>query len=260
MSTNNLRPGILALDFDGVLCDGLAEYFQSSKLTYQEIWDSPPVGDELESVFGRLRPIIETGWEMPILLRALVLGITEAEILGNWSELSRDIVVKEDLTTQAIAKTLDQVRDRFIQTNLEGWLGLQRFYPGVIERVKTILETPTIIYIISTKEGRFIKELLHQSGVEIAPEFIIGKESKRPKYQTITQLLNKHNCQPKQVWFVEDRLDALKLVENQANLAGVGLFLADWGYNTPEMRESIGNSQSIKLLSLEQFQQNFDQW
>ncbi|MHC5726941.1 MAG: HAD family hydrolase, partial [Nostoc sp.] len=31
-------PTILALDFDGVICDGLIEYFEVSWRTYCQIW------------------------------------------------------------------------------------------------------------------------------------------------------------------------------------------------------------------------------
>ncbi|MCZ8160393.1 MAG: HAD family hydrolase, partial [Microcystis sp. LE19-196.1B] len=34
----NQSPRILALDFDGVLCDGMIEYFQISKRTYETLW------------------------------------------------------------------------------------------------------------------------------------------------------------------------------------------------------------------------------
>jgi len=260
MLTETTTPQILALDFDGVLCDGLAEYFQSSKRAYGEIWGNPDVTDQYEPAFRRLRPIIETGWEMPVLLRALVLEVPEANILADWGGVSRQIIQKENLSTQQLSHSLDQVRDRWIASDLESWLELQRFYPGVVERIQTILQQDTHLYIISTKEGRFIRSLLEQGGVEIPPESIIGKESKQPKYQTITQLLDKHNYQSEQVWFVEDRLDALLLVEQQPHLQRVGLFLADWGYNTATMRSSIQDNPNIKLLSLEQFQQDFSTW
>ncbi|TVQ44357.1 MAG: HAD family hydrolase [Gloeocapsa sp. DLM2.Bin57] len=246
---------ILALDFDGVLCDGIAEYFYSSRLAYQKIWDSLEINSQLEPAFRRLRPVIETGWEMPLLLRALTLGISEASLVENWSAVSKAIVTQENLDKGAIATALDQVRDRLIASDLDSWLALQRFYPGVIHKVKSLLQERDIeVYIVSTKEGRFIKALLEQVGVQLPPESIIGKEIKQPKYQTLTQLLAKHNCQPSQLWFVEDRLKALELVEQQPNLEGVGLFLATWGYNTPAMRSSIANHPRIKLLSLEEFQ------
>ena len=36
-------PNILALDFDGVLCDGMREYFETSRRTYVHIWPNETV-------------------------------------------------------------------------------------------------------------------------------------------------------------------------------------------------------------------------
>ena len=86
-------PDILALDFDGVLCDGMREYFEASRRTYMRVWpDEPAPSEELFPAFRALRPVIMTGWEMPVLLRALVQGYSQAAMLQNW-EAVRDALV-----------------------------------------------------------------------------------------------------------------------------------------------------------------------
>ncbi|MFS8826233.1 haloacid dehalogenase, partial [Synechococcus sp. R6-6] len=63
-----MSPRILVLDFDGVLCDGRAEYFASSCRVCAQVWGLAPAQLEpLRPAFDRLRPLIETGWEMPLL-------------------------------------------------------------------------------------------------------------------------------------------------------------------------------------------------
>lgn len=251
-------PDILALDFDGVICDGLAEYFASTKRAYQQIW-SEPIDDSLAQNFYRLRPVIETGWEMPILLRALVLGMAEGEILENFRAIAQQITVSEGLTKQEVVQKLDGVRDSWIARDLDGWLSLHRFYPGTIERMAQILTTNIKLYIITTKEGRFAHQLLQQQGIELEEARIIGKESKRPKYETLRILRDRH--QPtagvSRIFFVEDRLKALQQVAQQSDLDNVSLFLADWGYNLEGDRYLASQDERIELLSLEQFCQDF---
>jgi len=261
-------PTILALDFDGVLCDGLLEYFQTSWRTYCQIWtpnnQSPP--DDLAPRFYRLRPVVEIGWEMPVLLRALILGVSEEKILQDWSKVAQEVIELEKLDAQDTGKKLDAVRDEWIKTDLDSWLGLHRFYPGVIERVRgmlsdkqeSILETQ--LFIITTKEGRFVKQLLQQQGIQLPEERIIGKESKRPKHQTLRQLIEGSTGETARVWFVEDRLKTLQSVEQYPDLKEVRLFLADWGYNTKGQQESIRNDPRIWLLSLSRFVQGFSAW
>ena len=131
----------------------------------------------------------------------------------------------------------------------------------MIERLEQILSTNTTqVYIVSTKEGRFIKQLLLQQGIKLPQEKIIGKESKRPKHQTLRQLIETFPGEAVTLWFVEDRLKTLQSVQQQPDLKPVKLYLADWGYNTKTEQESASNHPRIQLLSLEKFSQDFSNW
>ena len=256
-----MQPNILALDFDGVICDGLIEYFASTKRAYQQIWSESAIDDSLADDFYPLRPVIETGWEMPILLRALVLGIDRAEILNDWKGISLRLLESEGLEKQSVVQKLDGVRDSWIKNDLDGWLSLHRFYPGVIERLQQVVDSEVEFYIVTTKEGRFVKRLLQQQGVDLARERIIGKESKRPKYETLRIIRDSHPTGSElSIFFVEDRLKALQQVAQQPDLNTVSLFLADWGYNLESDRAIATGDRKIKLLSLEQFTQDFSLW
>lgn len=253
-------PNILALDFDGVICNGLPEYFATTKKTYLQIWQSDITEnlDVFASSFYQLRPVIEIGWEMPILLRALRLGIKEIEILKNWALVAKTIIDNENLIPKEISTRLDRNRDNWINNDLDSWLALHQFYPGILLALEQINNLAIDLYIITTKEGRFAKKLLEQQGIELPEERIIGKEYQRPKYQTL-QLLLQASKSPKDttIWFIEDRLKTLEVVQQQIELSTVKLFLADWGYNTEIERVAARNNPKIEVLSLEQFQQKF---
>jgi hypothetical protein len=72
-------PTLLALDFDGVVCDGRPEYFETAWRAYVETWPPPALTpgrpDNVAAQFSTLRPLIESGWEMPLLLHALLAGV-----------------------------------------------------------------------------------------------------------------------------------------------------------------------------------------
>ncbi|MGB0560765.1 MAG: HAD family hydrolase [Spirulinaceae cyanobacterium] len=247
---------LLALDFDGVICDGLAEYFQTTCRAYDECWpDAPaPTVEPYRDGFYQARPIIESGWEMPVMLRALVLGYEVAEILAGWPPIRDEIVRQAQHDRAQFAQTVDGVRDRAITMELDAWLALHRFYPGVIDQLQHWLAQPDVdIWIISTKEGRFIFQLLSQAGVDLPRSQIIGKESRQPKALTLGQLRDR--APEAQITFVEDRLPALKSVLPIPELAAVRLYLAEWGYNTTAMRAQVQTGDRIQLLPLEQFGQ-----
>ena len=272
-----MPPTILALDFDGVLCDGTIEYFETSWRTYCQIWNpdsqtlpadlrspsvrvSEAVRSTAQSRFTDLRPVIEVGWEMPILLRALLLGIPEEKIWQDWAGVAQHLLVTEQLNAADIGKLLDNIRDEWIATDLDSWLGLHRFYPGVVERLRELQTSEVQPVIITTKEGRFVCQLLQQQGIDLPSESIIGKESRRAKHLSLQELLATSADNPVSIWFVEDRLKTLQSVQEQPELEAVKLYLADWGYNTPAQRASVPDRGLIQLLSLSQFVQDFSVW
>lgn len=255
-------PTILALDFDGVVCDGLIEYFQTAWRTYCQIWSptqsTPP--SDLATSFYRLRPVIETGWEMPVLIKALLTGVPEERILQNWTAVAQQLLKEAGLVAADIGIKLDQLRDHWIATDEQDWLSLHRFYPGVVERLRSLVVSSVQPIIITTKEGRFVKSLLQQQNIQMPEAGIIGKESKRPKYQILQELIGQSTNKPLHLWFVEDRLKTLQLVQQQPELNFVKLYLADWGYNTQSERQAANNDPRIQLLSLAQFAQDFSAW
>lgn len=258
-------PKLLALDFDGVLCDGLIEYFQTAWRAYCELFDPkntvPPAG--LAERFYPLRPVIETGWEMPLLLHGLLNGLQDAAVLENWPSLAQAILKDTGLQAEQAMVAVDGNRDRWIQADLEGWLTLHRFYPGVIDRLQQAIAAGIYPVIISTKEGRFIQALLTRAGVDLAPQQIIGKEGKRPKTETLKQLQQDPSITADargSIWFVEDRLKTLDKVKAQPHLSDISLFLADWGYNTAAEKARAHRDPRIHLISLSQIVQEFDAW
>lgn len=252
------KPTILALDFDGVLCDGLIEYFQTAWRVYVQLWQpidrTPPAG--LAEQFYRLRPVVETGWEMPVVIRSLLQGVPEAEILTRWSEIAVAQIAADSLSAANLGGAVDRVRDEWIQVDLAGWLAEHRFYPGVIDRLREICDSPVHVVIITTKEGRFVQQLLQQQGISLHANRILGKEVKQPKTESLRQIRGENDV----IWFVEDRLKTLQAITAQVDLTDVRLFLADWGYNTPIDRQTAAEDDRIELLSIQQFCQDFSQW
>jgi phosphoglycolate phosphatase-like HAD superfamily hydrolase len=253
-------PTILASDFDGVICDGMVEYFEVAWRTYCQIWaptQQIPT-DEYAARFYSLRPVIETGWEMPVLIKAIVEDISEENILKDWANITKRILAEHNLKSAEVAHKLDTLRDEWIENDLEDWMSLHRFYPGVADRIRNIIASGVKLYIVTTKEGRFAHQLLQKEGIDLPREVIFGKEAKRPKYEILRDL--KAKAEGANIWFIEDRLNTLQLVKQQSDLNDITLFLADWGYNTPSEKLIAHNDARIHLLSLAQYAQDFSNW
>jgi phosphoglycolate phosphatase-like HAD superfamily hydrolase len=254
-------PAILALDFDGVLCDGMREYFESSWRAYRGLRPAvaavPPAG--LFERFARLRPLVESGWEMPALVHALLAGASDQTLCAAWRP--ETWLADLGVTREAVAAELDRVRDAWIADDERGWLDSHGFYPGVIERLRALAGTPVRWFVITTKEGRFARTLLERQGVAPGPAQVFGKEARRPKRAILRELLGRWSAgDAGALWFVEDRLKTLEEAKADRALDGARLFLAAWGYNTPDERESARRDDRIVLLALEQFAADFPAW
>ena len=251
-------PAILALDFDGVLCDGMREYFESAWRAYRRLRPRapprPPAG--LFARFARLRPLVESGWEMPVLIHALRAGASRASLLRDW----RPDAWLADLaaTREAVGAALDRVRDAWIAEDVAGWLASHRFYPGVIERLRGLAGGPVRVVVVTTKEGRFAQKLLARQGVTLGDADVYGKEARRPKRAILLDLAAGGDAA--RVWFVEDRLRTLEDVTREPGLTGVRLFLAAWGYNTARDRAAARRDGRILVLTLARFARGFPAW
>src|ERR671934_1952929 len=251
-------PNILALDFDGVLCDGMPEYFEASRRSYMRVWPDETVpGEDLFRVFRTLRPVIMTGWEMPLLLRAIVQGRPQSAILRNWEAVCEDLVnsgpLHGDVLVSLLQRTLDEVRREWIAADRHDWLERNTPY-GALEEVRRLVAEPECAVLVTTKEGEFARQILDHWGVRLAG--IQGKEAGTHKCDNLRALIAQytatHGRRPV-LWFVEDRLETLQHVTTHADLDDVGLFLASWGYNTSETRASVQDHGRIRLLALERF-------
>ena len=259
MNQSGKKPEVLALDFDGVICNGLKEYFQISVRAYRQIWPEldPQQPLDWESLFGRLRPVVETGWEMPLVLKAVQEGQDEASILLNWPQIRAETLARLQLTSKQLGAQVDGLRDRWIAEDLSSWLGLHEFYPGIAAQLQHWVSTELQLFIITTKESRFVDALLRQQGIELPSSAIFGKDCRQPKAETLRQLQAQGHAK---IWFVEDRFETLKAMTLQPDLQTVALFLGNWGYNTQHERDEATINQSIRLLTLDQFTQPFETW
>jgi phosphoglycolate phosphatase-like HAD superfamily hydrolase len=258
-------PDILALDFDGVCCDGLREYFEASRRAHARLWprEAMPSAAHFDA-FCALRPVILSGWEMPVLLRAIGAGHPAAEILGGWEPV-RDAIIQAEPGAAGelvarLGRAIDEVRREWIVTDVAGWLALHRPYTTV-EELRALTAEPARSVLVTTKEGEFARLILDHWGVALAD--VQGKETGAHKCENLRALIAAwaaaHGRRPR-LAFVEDRLETLQHVTTHRDLDDVALYLAAWGYNTEAARAGARSDARIRLLTLEQFRRGASDW
>jgi phosphoglycolate phosphatase-like HAD superfamily hydrolase len=235
----------IAFDFDGVICNGLREYFASSAIVYRTVW-GVAIDPDWAAAFYQLRSVIHTGWEMPVILRALALGYGSNEILSDWDRVRDEILERDQISATQLMAMLDQVRDESIIQNLQSWLNLHDFYPQIPRTLRRLLSSSVEIYIITTKEARFVKTILAREHLNIPPQHIFGKEQNQSKVEILLKLTPKYD----QLTFVEDRLPTLLKITHEPALNEVQLYLVNWGYNTETEKTFAQQSDLVTLIGL----------
>src|SRR5918996_2470698 len=222
-------PALLVLDFDGVVCDGRPEYFETAWRAYVATWPEPltrvrpdPVADR----FAALRPLIESGWEMPLLVHALLAGVDARALKDRhgWLEAAPALLKSGGVTAETLGRALNQVRDEWFARDPADWLACHRFYPGVPARLVALLEGPTAAVIVTTKTERFARALLRGADPRLSAMTVIGREPGQPvpKPAILRRLADRHGlgADAAGMWFVEDMLETLEATAARADVGG----------------------------------------
>jgi phosphoglycolate phosphatase-like HAD superfamily hydrolase len=226
---------LYALDFDGVLCDSAVETSLTGWKAALYFWPKMPaeISDKLIAEFKCVRPVLETGYEAILILRLLFEGVTAAALLADFSHRIAGIINRDQLDTDKLKQHFGETRDRWINDNLEQWVEMNPLFDGIVEKLAKI---PTRnCYIITTKQERFVSQILNANGITLPGKQIFGLDRQLSKQQVLRDLLNEHPNHT--VLFVEDRLPTLINVMNDKQLASVSLIFADWGYNTAQDKQ-----------------------
>jgi hypothetical protein len=252
-------PSLLVLDFDGVVCDGMQEFFESSWRAWaRTTGNALPAAHraQLSERFANLRPVVESGWEMAMLPALLETRppAHDHELEANWPKI-RDAFLKDHgLAATVLAAALDTSRDEWTTSDATGWLASHRFYPGIADWLRNLLAANQLVYVLSTKEKRFVDLLLQWQRVPLPPTQTIGKATpRRAKWKVIEALIERHDLPTdgEGVWFVEDRLETLRELRKDApHLRKMHLFLATWGYVFPrDVTKARGESAAPLTLA-----------
>jgi phosphoglycolate phosphatase-like HAD superfamily hydrolase len=240
---------ILALDFDGVICDSAREAAVAGWKAAARLWPDRFVGDvpaKIVENFRHVRPVMEIGFESILLVRLLQDGYSVSEILKNSTALYSSLMRDEHITQDELTPVYGQTRDTWMADDLPGWLDMHDFYEGMVEALN---QSQVPVYIITTKEKRFARSLCNHAALRIPEENIFGLESGKKQY-VLEALSRRHHkaC----FHFLEDRLPTLTRMIHGFDF-NIRLYFARWGYHTLDQREQVEKIAEIKVLTQDQF-------
>ena len=220
------RP-LLVFDFDGVIIDGMAEYWWSACMAAHALHPEvePPSSAIVPEVFRQLRPWVHHGWEMVLLAAELADLEPEAWIL-DYDAMQQQAMRRRGWTAEQLQDALDRTRHEAVRTDRDAWLALHRPYPGMVARLSTLASEGADWAVLTTKSEAFTAELLASMGLQ--PWRLDGRES-GSKPEVLLQLQRERPLRA----FLEDRRATLEAVLTTPGLQDLSCLLVSWGYLRP---------------------------
>lgn len=242
---------LYALDFDGVICDSAVETAITGWKAANQIWGDMPeaVPQVMVNQFRLVRPIIETGYEAILAMRLLHLGESPETIISGYASKINTLLQQAQVTPDDLKKLFGETRDAWIANDLADWINMNPLFSGVAEKLQQLGQQASWV-IITTKQERFVKQILQANAIDLADDKIFGLDRNMSKPEVLTQLLKNHPDNT--IYFVEDRLPTLLNVRKIEALTNVNLIFALWGYNTAADK-AVAAQQGLIGQGLEEF-------
>ena len=246
-------PKLFIFDFDGVIVDGMNEYWNSSLLAFEKFLDSPDIlidqnyYKQVPNTFIEIRPWVKYGWEMLIIVHQIIKrecplnNKNKSDFLNKYDLNCQKVLLDNSWVAEDLQKCLDKSRKYQIDKDFENWIKLHRPFYEVINFIEKIKKKNIKTAIITTKGKIFAGKILEK--LNIFPELIFGYES-GTKIDIASKLSNEYEI----IGFIEDRRKTLIDIKQNTITNQIPCYLADWGYLKNMDRTNL--PYEIKLLKL----------
>ncbi len=245
---------IFLFDFDGVIVDGMYEYWHSSLLACEKYLNSPYISVDqklykrVPNTFKEIRPWVKYGWEMILIVHELIKTenpiINKDDFINNYHQNCQKILKDNSWISEDLQKILDKSRKYQIEKDFETWVNLHNPFFEVINCIEELKKREVKAGIITTKGKIFAEKILKQ--FNIYPEFIFGYES-GTKIKIAEKLTQNYEI----LGFIEDRKKTLIDIKENAETSHIPCYLADWGYLKESDRYNLNEIKLLKLKNLE---------
>jgi len=237
---------IVALDFDGVICDSIDECMLTAFNAYHAFqghrkWvDSPSKIDrEFSDRFRLFRYLVRPAKEYWLLVHLIF------NQKGNIDQ-SQFNILKEEYSEILVEfePFFYETRHRFRVENLAGWSELHRIYTEFLEGWDKVRNRSSV-YLVTDKDLWSVEYFVRLWGLGISKTRSWTKEKRLPKAVAIEQISQQTGCPSENVLFVDDNPHYL----NEVSMVGARCFWASWGYSDFETVINVGEFKHLASLS-----------
>ena len=143
---------LLVFDFDGVIVDGMQEYWWSASRACRLLPGAPsePPASEVPERFRQLRPWVHHGWEM-VLQAAEVEVLDPSAWISDYPGQRQKALQRRGWSVPQLQDALDRARADTVARDRSGWLALHKPFPGVVERLRALADEGADWAVLTTK-------------------------------------------------------------------------------------------------------------
>ena len=244
---------LFLFDFDGVIVDGMNEYWHSALLACEKYLNTSDISIEqnlykqVSNTFIEIRPWVKHGWEMLIIVHEIIKkenplnNNNKSDFINKYHQKCEEILLDNSWFSRDLQICLDKSRQYQIDKNFEHWVKLHKPFYEVIHFIERIKKEKIKSAIITTKGKVFTEKILEK--LNIFPELIFGYES-GSKVEIASKLSKEYEI----MGFIEDRKKTLLDIKQNNDTKEIPCYLADWGYLKNNDRNNL--PYEIKLLKL----------
>lgn len=237
---------VLALDFDGVICDSAREAFLVALRTYATFRPDSPLLAEVRSRLGSLEadPRSDPAYAafldlLPLGNRAedfgvALLAIEEGARVSDQEQYDEFYGRQDDGWRRRFHRRFYEQRAALRDDHRRAWLDLHSVYEPLPEILSRLADDYHLA-IATAKDAASVRILLEEFGVArlFGPGAVLDKETGVEKTDHLRHLQATLGVDFAAITFLEDKVKHLQ----RAAALGVRPVLAGWGYGTPREKE-----------------------
>ena len=241
---------LLALDFDGVLCDSAKECLINSYNSYN-------IAEQKNTEKSYSMEMIDSR-EVELFLKFRPLVRIAREYYPLWYLISKNQPIDPSMNIQEQIripeKKLDAFNTIFFQQRREwmkkdefSWLYFNPLYPGIKKVLLELIKYENT-YIVSSKNAPAINSILKHNQIDFPTDNIWGSDSDLDKPDIFRKLKEKNAISYSDIIFLDDNIENLM----KAKELGISVFWASWGYSMVNEKKKVSENR-INFVRPEEF-------
>ena len=247
---------IIALDFDGVICDSAAECLVSAYGAFALVKgisfapEADAVPDRWRDGFYRLRSFTRDGKDYLMVLHLLDIGTsihTQADFDSQSEARMRDLLrIYGADSARDLDARFQESRSAIRLRDEEAWMKMNPLYQGVAEALDRCRDGFDSIYVTTFKPTDAAARILRHHRVPLPEGQILGVDKigeSEDKNRHMERVRRMTSVPLGDIHYVDDQVSHLRAALG----LGVRCYLATWGYNTDQQAEEA-RGLGIRLL------------